>query len=243
LYTYLALALSVPHQILDGTSFVGHPFAQVMWILLWLATAGTVLVYRVGSPVSRSLYHRLEVDEIRSEGAGVYSLVAKGQHLDRLPVAGGQYFGWRFLESGMWWEAHPFSISAMPTSSHMRVTIKASGDATAKIAQLRPGTRIAIEGPYGSFTGAARTREKVALVGAGVGITPLRAILERPPPERGRRVRAAGVELRGDGPLWRDRVARRGERRAHDRVGRAPRAAPAERAVLPPPADPRHRFP
>ncbi|MGH9120491.1 MAG: hypothetical protein ACRDYC_00865, partial [Acidimicrobiales bacterium] len=56
--------------------------------------------------------------------------------------------------------------------------IKVSGDATLKIARLRPGTRIGIEGPYGSFTVAARTRHKVALVGAGVGVTPLRALLE-----------------------------------------------------------------
>ena len=35
-----------------------------------------------------------------------------------------------------------------------------------------------IEGPYGAFTQHARTTEKVALIGAGVGITPLRALLE-----------------------------------------------------------------
>jgi len=37
---------------------------------------------------------------------------------------------------------------------------------------------VLIEGPYGAFTQHARTTEKVALIGAGVGITPLRALLE-----------------------------------------------------------------
>ena len=41
-----------------------------------------------------------------------------------------------------------------------------------------PGTRVAIEGPYGTFTDHARLREGVALFAAGVGITPVRALLE-----------------------------------------------------------------
>lgn len=178
LYTYLALAFSVPHQIINGTAFVGHPFAQSLWTLLWLATAGVAVIYRLGLPIARSLYHRLEVVQVRPEGPGVYSLVVRGRHLERLAVDGGQYFGWRFLVRGMWWHAHPFSLSAMPLPPYMRVTVKVAGDTTSRIARLRPGTRIAIEGPYGSFTDRARTRRRVALVGAGVGITPLRALLE-----------------------------------------------------------------
>jgi len=37
---------------------------------------------------------------------------------------------------------------------------------------------VAIEGPYGTFTHHARSTDRVALIGAGVGITPLRALLE-----------------------------------------------------------------
>ncbi|HWE57058.1 MAG TPA: ferredoxin reductase family protein [Acidimicrobiales bacterium] len=182
LYTYLALAFSVPHQIFDGTNFVGHHTVQMLWILLWLATAGTVVIYRLGLPMARSFYHRLEIAEIVPEGPGVYSLVVRGRHLERLAVDGGQYFAWRFLVRGMWWHAHPFSLSAAPIPPVMRVTIKLAGDGTAQMARLRPGTRIAIEGPYGAFTEHSRTRRKVALVGAGVGITPLRALLEDIPP-------------------------------------------------------------
>ena len=178
LYTYLALAFSVPHQVVDGTNFIGHPLARAAWIALWLATAGTVLGCRVALPVARSLRHRLVVAAVRQEGPGVYSLVVQGRHLERLAVAGGQYFGWRFLTRDLWWHAHPFSISALPSPPYMRVTIKVWGDTSARVAGLRPGTRIAIEGPYGAFTDEARTSPGVALIGAGVGITPLRALLE-----------------------------------------------------------------
>ncbi len=63
LYTYLALALAFSHQLADGVSFVGHPLARVFWIVIWASTAGVVLVYRVLSPLGRSVYHRLRVVE------------------------------------------------------------------------------------------------------------------------------------------------------------------------------------
>jgi ferredoxin-NADP reductase len=46
------------------------------------------------------------------------------------------------------------------------------------VARLRPGTRVLVEGPYGRLSARARTRRHVALVGAGVGITPLRSLAE-----------------------------------------------------------------
>jgi ferredoxin-NADP reductase len=58
------------------------------------------------------------------------------------------------------------------------VTVKGLGDQSRAVTQLKPGTRVFIEGPYGAFTRYARSSESVALIGAGVGITPLRALLE-----------------------------------------------------------------
>lgn len=183
LYTYLAIAFALPHQFVDGLDFVGHPLVRAWWILAWAATAGVVVTYRLGLPVLRSLRHQLRVVAVRPEGPGVVSVVLAGRRLDRLPVAGGQYFGWRFLTRDLWWQAHPFSLSAMPTRNHLRVTIKVLGEGSTRITRLRPGTRVAMEGPYGAFTESSRTRPRVALVGAGVGVTPLRALLEDLAPE------------------------------------------------------------
>jgi ferredoxin-NADP reductase len=78
----------------------------------------------------------------------------------------------------LWWQAHPYSLSALPQPPYLRVTIKGLGDQSRAVRRLRPGTRVAIEGPYGAFTRHARIYDRVVLIGAGVGITPLRALLE-----------------------------------------------------------------
>jgi predicted ferric reductase len=178
LYTYLALALAFSHQVATGASFVGHPVAQLWWTTIWAGTAGVALAYRVLLPILRSAYHRLRVVSVHDEGPGVISIICKGHRLDRLPLHGGQFMQWRFLARGLWWQAHPYSISALPHPPYLRVTIKDLGDHSAALARLRPGTRIAVEGPYGRFTRHARSRDAVLLAGAGVGITPLRALLE-----------------------------------------------------------------
>ena len=178
LFMYLALALAFFHEIALGPSFVGHPLARAVWTVAWAATAGVVLVYRVGLPVVRSLRHRLEVVEVRPEAPGVVSVILKGRRIESLAVAGGQFFEWRFLVRGMWWQAHPFSISARPQAPYLRLTVKVVGDFTSAVARLRPGTRVAVEGPYGAFTSHAQKRRKVALLAGGIGVTAARSLLE-----------------------------------------------------------------
>ena len=178
LYLYLALALAFSHQIANGQSFVGHPLARVFWAVLWAVTAGVVLIFRFGVPVWRSLYHRLQVVGVQEEAAGVISVICRGRHLERLDIEGGQFFRWRFLARGHWWLAHPYSISALPKSGLIRMTVKDLGDHSRALGSLPIGTHVAIEGPYGAFTRRAATGDRVLLVGAGVGVTPIRALLE-----------------------------------------------------------------
>jgi ferredoxin-NADP reductase/DMSO/TMAO reductase YedYZ heme-binding membrane subunit len=178
LLTYLALALSFSHQVATGASFVHHPLARIGWTLLWLATAGVVLVCRVGLPLWRSACHGLRVVKVVHESDDVWSLIVTGRRLERLAVSGGQYFQWRFLTRELWLHSHPYSISALPQPPYLRVTIKGLGAHSSAVARLTPGTRIAIEGPYGTFTKHGLSGRGVALIAAGVGVTPVRALLE-----------------------------------------------------------------
>jgi predicted ferric reductase len=237
LYTYLAVALSFVHQLWTGAPFLGHPAARAWWIGVWALTAGTVLAYRWIVPLEVSLRHRLTVHAVEEEAPGVVSVVMRGRRLDRLPVAGGQFLHWRFLKRGMWWQAHPYSLSALPTANRLRITVKDLGDHSESLKRLTPGTRVAIEGPYGAFTHHARHTDRVLLVAAGVGATPVRAMLDDLP----RHVDVVTI-LRGASQrdlVLRDEIAQRvGERggRLHEVVG--PRAqtrldAPALSRLVP----------
>ncbi|MDQ1679461.1 MAG: hypothetical protein QOI42_320 [Frankiaceae bacterium] len=178
LYTYLALGLAFSHQVSTGASFVGHPLARLWWTALWIGAAALVIGHRIAMPIARSVRHQLRVAEVRREGPDVVSLILRGKNLDRLRLQGGQFFQWRFLARGMWWQAHPYSLSALPRPPYLRLTVKDLGDHSKWLARVKPGMRVAIEGPYGTFTRAWDGLPDVALVGAGVGITPLLAILE-----------------------------------------------------------------
>jgi ferredoxin-NADP reductase len=181
LYTYLALFLSFSHQIDTGASFVGHTTTRFWWTTLWLGTLATVVAARVGLPVWRSLRHRVRVVGVTPEAPGVVSVLLRGRRLARLPVAGGQFFQWRFLRRGLWWQAHPYSLSAAPQGDLLRITVKDLGDHSAGLARALIGTRVAIEGPYGVFTADTATRDSVLLIGAGVGSAPILALLEELP--------------------------------------------------------------
>jgi predicted ferric reductase len=177
LYAYLGVGLALPHQLWTGQEFLRSPAATVYWWTLWAAAAATVLVWRIWLPAWRSLRHGLRVSAVVRESSDVVSVYLIGRRLDRLPVRAGQFLNVRFLGPG-WTRANPFSLSAAPTASTLRITAKALGEGSARLARVRPGTRVLFEGPYGRLSSRVRTQPKVLLAGAGVGITPLRALAE-----------------------------------------------------------------
>jgi predicted ferric reductase len=178
LMAYSAVALAWFHQIPTGQEFITNPMAAAFWTALYVATLQLIILFRFGQLIVRNLWHRLRVAEVTREGPGVISLRISGHHLDWLHARAGQFFLWRFLDGERWQEAHPFSLSAAPDGRSLRITVKELGDFSKRIREIKPGTPVLVEGPFGSFTDEARSRERVALIAGGVGITPIRALLE-----------------------------------------------------------------
>lgn len=178
LYAYLGVGLALPHQLWTGREFLASSAATVYWWSLWALAAGAVLVWRVGRPLWRNARHRLHVTAVVPEAAGVVSVYLSGRHLDRLAAQAGQFLTWRFLNRHGWTRGNPYSLSAAPDGRSLRITVKELGDNSAQLRALRPGTPVLFEGPYGRLTARARTRRRVALIGAGVGVAPLRALAE-----------------------------------------------------------------
>ncbi len=181
LLMYAAIALAFMHQLLVGSDFVRDPVARLYWIGLYALTIGSILVWRVGLPLTLYFRHRFRVANVVKEAPGVVSIYLTGHDLDRLAVRAGQWFILRFLTREGWYRAHPFSISTAPNGKYLRITVKALGDYTARLQDVRVGTPVLAEGPYGILTGASRTKGRVVLIAGGIGITPMRALLEELP--------------------------------------------------------------
>lgn len=178
LYAYLGVGLALPHQLWTGQQFTDSPTKTAFWWTAWAVSAASVLLWRLGLPAYRNLRHRLRVTSVVAEGDGIWSVYVTGHRLDRLQVEAGQFFSWRFLTGPGWSRANPYSLSAAPDGRSLRITVQGVGDGSEATRGLRPGTRVLVEGPYGRLSPRARTRSKVAFIGAGVGSTPLRSLAE-----------------------------------------------------------------
>jgi predicted ferric reductase len=177
-YTYLSIGLAFMHQVLNGPMFIGHPLNRIFWTVLYVLMSFSIVVWRIGIPLARSWRHNLRVERVVVEGPGVISIIMRGRKLHKLYAEGGQFFGWRFFARGHLLMSHPYSLSASPSEHLLRITVKDLGDHSRSLAFLKPGTRVFVEGPYGAFTAGRSSRPHVVLVGGGVGITPIRAIME-----------------------------------------------------------------
>jgi predicted ferric reductase len=178
LYFYLAVALSFGHQVTMGSMFVLNPTQRYFWTGLYIFVAAVVIIDRVLRPIWISERHALRVAAVQDEGNGVTTVYVTGTDMDLLRGRGGQFFQWRFLTRHMWWQAHPYSLSASPNANWLRITVKGLGDHSKAMAELHPGTRVWAEGPYGVFHAAARHTNRIVAVAAGIGITPIRAMLD-----------------------------------------------------------------
>ena len=176
--SYVAVIVSAPHQLSVGSILSSGTVERVYWIALYVIAFGSIATYRFIEPVISTFRHRMRVERVETVAPGVVSIHMSGEKLRSLESAGGQFFVWRFWTGRTWWHSHPISLSAVPTENRARITVRDLGTGSSAISSVRPGTRISFEGPYGMFTDAGRTAPKLAIVVAGIGITPVRAFLE-----------------------------------------------------------------
>ncbi|HUT70784.1 MAG TPA: hypothetical protein VMW89_08910 [Desulfatiglandales bacterium] len=89
----------------------------------------------------------------------------------------GQWLSLRVLRNDGWSEPHPFTISCAPEDDTLRLTIKKAGAFTSAIPDLRPGTPVRCDGPFGVFCKDIDQKENIVMIAGGVGITPFLSVL------------------------------------------------------------------
>jgi len=188
LYGYLGAGIAVPHQLWTGTTFLHHPVATAYWWTLWGVAFGCVIIWRLVIPVVRSLSHHITVEAVVPDGPHAVIVHMNGRRLTSLRAEPGQFFVFRFLSGKLWTRGNPFSLCAPVTDGRMTISVHIVGDGTTRIAHLKRGTRVLVEGPYGTFGASFRPWSPVVMIGAGSGVAPLVSLLSEKQYEPGQAV-------------------------------------------------------
>lgn len=178
LLAYVAVLFSLPHMLEIGSDLVNNEVNRAFWLFLYIFTFANILWFRLLQPLLLAAVTGTRVSMVIRESTSASSVYITGKKLGRYGAQSGQFFYVRFLTKRLKWQAHPYSITAVPTDDRLRFTIGGNGDAAQMIQTLEPGTRVILEGPYGVFTEATRTKRKVLMIGAGLGLVPIRALAE-----------------------------------------------------------------
>lgn len=178
------------HALLATTAFlaavghiegVGHyinaPWKRILWTAYTLSWVGLIVYVRLVKPwtMLRRPWH---VTEVRPERGNAWTLALAPAGHAGLRLAPGQ-FGWLTLgDSPFHVREHPFSFSSDADSGRVEFTIKALGDFTRTIKDVRPGTPAYLDGPYGVFsTDRHPAAAGFAFIAGGVGIAPIMSML------------------------------------------------------------------
>ncbi len=178
LLTYLALILSFKHQFSNGGDLLVNKVFYFYWLAIYVLVFLNQMYFRFLKPLYISWQQQFRVEKVVSETADTHSIYIKCRDLKNFRIKPGQFMKFYFLQKRFWWQAHPFSLSNYPDGNYLRITPKAVGDYTSLVSELKRGTRVIIDGPYGIFTNKIRTKKKVLFIAAGVGITPIRSLME-----------------------------------------------------------------
>ncbi len=178
LLMYLAVFFSYEHQFELGSTVNLNQIFYGYWVALYLAVLIAFALFRFAWPIYHFFRHRFRIVRVVRETPTVVSVYISGKNMEKFAIQPGQFMIFRFLNKKMWGQAHPFSLSMLPSGGQVRISVRNLGDFTKSIEELKEGTPVIIEGPYGIFTRKVAVKEKFLLLAGGIGITPLRSLFE-----------------------------------------------------------------
>jgi predicted ferric reductase len=177
LLIYGSILMGFWHQIYLGNDFSKDKVAKYFWISLHLLVLIILLNSRFLS-LFKAWVNPLRIKSINLTAHDTLEIILAGGRLGKIKAESGQFAMLRFLTKELWYESHPFSLSSAPKKEGIRFTIKIKGDATTKLKLLMVGQKVVVEGPYGAIVKSQIGNSPTLLIAGGVGIAPIRALLE-----------------------------------------------------------------
>jgi len=176
LMTYLAVGLGLWHMFIVNR-YLAHPVNKVVWIGLTALWVLMILIVKLIKPLMLA-QKPYAVKIIKQERNSSWSLELQPVGHPGFKYSAGQ-FAWISTKSPLVYNENPFSFSsnADVTDGSFSLTIKELGDFTAKIKQLKPGDRVFVDGPYGSFSVDKFACRQIVFIAGGIGSAPVMSML------------------------------------------------------------------
>ncbi|MEI2579501.1 ferredoxin reductase family protein [Scytonema sp. PRP1] len=177
IFAVIAVAFGLGHA-LGVSNYLGLFWKGVIWTGIAVAAFWLLIYVRLIKPWFM-LKKPYLVETVVPQRGDVWNLVLRPRGHEGMRFQPGQ-FAWITLQiSPFRMREHPFSIaSSAEHPESIEFGIKAVGDFTNTIKDVKPGTKAYLDGPYGVFTtDRYENTAGFVFIAGGIGITPILSML------------------------------------------------------------------
>lgn len=166
----LALLVLIHFSFAEGRFEIGMVHAVLI---------AALLIYGLSFWLNRGVLYQVVASQAVGRGTRAFDLEPlTAAKLSYLP---GQFVLVTFHTKTLPREEHPWTVSGSPSEDPgLQLTIKKSGDFTARLDAVTIGDRVRVRGPYGNFGPFFCEKQSgtgLVMIAAGVGITPFLSML------------------------------------------------------------------
>jgi len=167
---YVLFPLAFIHSFFLGSSLQKAPL-KIFWLILSLVYLA-IIAHKIVKGVHLKR-HPYQITGVTQETHDTWTLSFEGMHGDFMP---GQFMILQ-IKNGDRNEAHPFTIASTPTQKDLSISVKAVGDFTSHLSEIKAPSTALIDMPYGTFSFLNHPAEEFVFIAGGIGITPFMSML------------------------------------------------------------------
>ncbi len=172
-----AVAALVLHHAFTVGAYSPEGLLYYYWIAGGTVAAGALLnVYAIRP--WRMWRAGWQVESVTPLGSRTWGMTLVSRDPGRFDFRAGQFIWLTLAPNRPPFHDHPFSIASAPAElPRLRLIVREAGDCTNRFGETELGTRVAVDGPHGSFF-LDHAGKCVIMVAGGVGIAPILGMLE-----------------------------------------------------------------